>query len=103
MGFEQFMKPKKGRWTPEETDLLQQCVDEEPNPENPNWAAIEERFSGKRTAKQIRERWSNHINPIIVKRTFTKDEIHIIETEFAKHKFKWARIASKLENATPLM
>lgn len=48
----------------QETQKLQEYIKAEPNPDNPNWANIEEKFGGKRTAKQIRERWSNHINPL---------------------------------------
>ncbi|CAG8735552.1 17044_t:CDS:2 [Dentiscutata erythropus] len=96
-------KRKKGRWTAEEDKLLMQTIEEEPDPENPNWANIERKFAGKRSTKQIRERWSSHLAPSIEKRQFNDDERKIIDEEFKKNKFKWAKIASKLENATPLM
>ncbi|CAG8765976.1 4708_t:CDS:2, partial [Racocetra persica] len=89
-----------------EDKLLMQSIEEEPDPENPIWVNVEKKFAGKRSAKQIRERWSNHLSPSIKKREFNDDERKIIEEEFKKNKFKWAKwpkIASKLENATPLM
>lgn len=95
---------RKGRWILDEDRLLVRLVDEySVDGEDIDWSVLEQHFKGTRDSKQIRERWVNHLNPRIKKRKFSDEEIKIIEDECSKHKFKWARIAKKIPNATPLM
>ncbi|PKC15614.1 hypothetical protein RhiirA5_494419 [Rhizophagus irregularis] len=95
---------RKGRWILDEDRLLIRLVDEySVDGEDIDWSVLEQHFKGTRDSKQIRERWVNHLNPRIKKRKFSDEEIKIIEDECSKHKFKWARIAKKIPNATPLM
>jgi hypothetical protein len=42
-------------------------------------------------------------NTIVKKRKFNDNEIKILEEEFRKNKFKWAEIARKLPDTSPLM
>ena|SRR5436190_2011986 len=42
-------------------------------------------------------------NKIVKKRKFDDDEIRMIEEEFLRHKFKWAKISKKIPNTSPLM
>ncbi|RIA94733.1 hypothetical protein C1645_817647 [Glomus cerebriforme] len=89
---------------PEEDRLLIRLVTEySVDGEDIDWSILEQHFRGTRDSKQIRERWVNHLNPRIKKRKFSDKEIKIIEDECSKHKFKWAKIAKKIPNATPLM
>ncbi|GBC09144.1 hypothetical protein RclHR1_08630003 [Rhizophagus clarus] len=95
---------RKGRWILDEDRLLIRLVSEySVDGEDIDWSILEQHFKGSRDSKQIRERWVNHLNPRIKKRKFSDEEIKIIEDECSKHKFKWARIAKKIPNATPLM
>lgn len=94
---------RKGRWMTEEDRLLNRLVCAHGDGDDIDWSVLEQSFNGTRDSKQIRERWVNHLNPSIKKRKFNDDEISIIEEECSKHKFKWAKIAKKIPNATPLM
>ncbi|RIA94735.1 Homeodomain-like protein [Glomus cerebriforme] len=95
---------RKGKWSPNEDNLLRSLVAQHSvNGEDIDWFILEQNFNGMRDSKQIRERWVNHLNPSIKKRKFNDTEIKIIEDECSKHKFKWAKIAKKIPNSTPLM
>ncbi|RGB26138.1 Homeodomain-like protein [Rhizophagus diaphanus] len=95
---------RKGKWSPDEDNLLRSLVAQySVDGEDIDWFILEQNFNGMRDSKQIRERWVNHLNPSIKKRKFNESEIKIIEDECSRHKFKWAKIAKKIPNATPLM
>lgn len=52
----------------------------------------------KRSAKQCRERWHNHLDPSIKKAPITIEEEVRIFGLYKQYGNKWARIAKELEN-----
>lgn len=63
-------KKRYPHWRPEEDEKLLQL---RPQGRNFRWFAIESLFPG-RTAKQIRERWVNQLDPSVSHGQWTKDE-----------------------------
>lgn len=59
------------------------------------WVVIASRL-GSRTGKQCRERWHNHVNPVLNKAPFSLEEEEAIERLYAEIGPKWAEIAKKL-------
>jgi len=49
-----------------------------------------------RTGKQCRERWHNHLDPLINKQPWSEEEEKIIFENHKKHGNKWAEIAKSL-------
>jgi len=85
-------KPIKGPWTPSEDRRLLALVNELGAEK---WVVIASRL-GSRTGKQCRERWHNHVNPVLNKAPFTLEEEEAIERFYAEIGPKWAEIAKKL-------
>jgi|SRR5579859_4051312 len=85
-------KPIKGPWTPSEDRRLLALVNELGAEK---WVVIASRL-GSRTGKQCRERWHNHVNPVLNKSPFTLEEEEAIERLYAEIGPKWAEIAKKL-------
>jgi Myb-like DNA-binding domain len=85
-------RPIKGPWTPSEDRLLLSLVNELGAEK---WVVIASRL-GTRTGKQCRERWHNHVNPILNKAPFSLEEEEAIERYYAEIGPKWAEIAKKL-------
>jgi len=85
-------KPIKGPWTPTEDRRLLQLVNELGAEK---WVIIASRL-GSRTGKRCRERWHNHVNPILNKAPFSLEEEEAIEQYYAEIGPKWAEIAKKL-------
>ena len=85
-------KPIKGPWTPTEDRRLLQLVNELGAEK---WVVIASRL-GSRTGKQCRERWHNHVNPVLNKAPFSLEEEEAIERYYAEIGPKWAEIAKKL-------
>jgi hypothetical protein len=85
-------KPIKGPWTPAEDHRLLQLVNELGAEK---WVVIASRL-GSRTGKQCRERWHNHVNPVLNKAPFSLEEEEAIERYYAEMGPKWAEIAKKL-------
>ncbi|MQL93027.1 hypothetical protein Taro_025664 [Colocasia esculenta] len=82
----------KGPWTPEEDGKIIQLVAKH-GPTK--WSVIAKSLPG-RIGKQCRERWHNHLNPIIKKDAWTlEEELKLIN---AHHRYgnKWAEIAKFL-------
>jgi Myb-like DNA-binding domain len=85
-------KPIKGPWTPSEDRRLLALVNELGAEK---WVVIASRL-GSRTGKQCRERWHNHVNPILNKAPFSLEEEEAIGRLYAEIGPKWAEIAKKL-------
>ena len=85
-------KPIKGPWTPSEDRRLLALVNELGAEK---WVVIASRL-GSRTGKQCRERWHNHVNPVLNKAPFSPEEEEAIERYYAEIGPKWAEIAKKL-------
>ncbi|GES89073.1 transcription factor MYB44-like [Rhizophagus clarus] len=84
-GNQQQQQQRKGKWSPDEDNLLRSLVAQySVDGEDIDWFILEQNFNVK-------------------KRKFNDSEIKIIEDECSKHKFKWAKIAKKIPNSTPLM
>ncbi|KAG0259695.1 hypothetical protein BGZ95_004609 [Linnemannia exigua] len=82
----------KGPWTDEEDRKLRELVNEY-GPEK--WVFIASRIVS-RTGKQCRERWHNHLDPLINKAPFTHEEdIRILEL-YSQLGSKWAEMAKHM-------
>eukprot|EP00276_Gloeochaete_wittrockiana_P001797 CAMPEP_0184675256 /NCGR_PEP_ID=MMETSP0308-20130426/87690_1 /TAXON_ID=38269 /ORGANISM="Gloeochaete witrockiana, Strain SAG 46.84" /LENGTH=516 /DNA_ID=CAMNT_0027122945 /DNA_START=17 /DNA_END=1568 /DNA_ORIENTATION=+ len=82
----------KGAWVPEEDDLLMRLVNEHGAK---TWSTIAAHLDG-RTGKQCRERWLNHLNPLIKKDAWSAEEDQLLLDAHAAHGNKWAEIAKLL-------
>lgn len=86
----------KGPWAAEEDWRVLQLV-ESNGPQK--WTLIAQHLPN-RVGKQCRERWHNHLNPMIKKINWSKEEEWIL---FLMHRIidnKWAEIAKVLEGRT---
>ncbi|KAG0207612.1 Myb- protein A [Mortierella sp. GBA30] len=88
------IKPRqvKGPWTDEEDRRLRELVNEY-GPEK--WVFIASRI-GSRTGKQCRERWHNHLDPLINKSPFTHEEDMRILELYSQLGSKWAEMAKHM-------
>ncbi|CAF1265554.1 unnamed protein product [Rotaria sordida] len=89
--WERFLDPSitKGPWTDEEDKKVIELVRDYGAK---HWSLIAKELKG-RVGKQCRERWHNHLNPLINKNPWTNDEnlrLFILHQHFGN---KWAEIA----------
>lgn len=92
----------KIKWTKAEEDFLKSLTHK-----TKRWSAIAKEininFHGAtkvRDGKQCRERWNNHLNPLINKEKWTEYEDSVILDTWNKIGPKWAQIAKMLQNRT---
>ncbi|XP_052172156.1 transcription factor MYB119-like [Diospyros lotus] len=64
-----------------------------------NWALIAECML-RRTGKQCRDRWHNHLRPHIKKNSWTEEEEHILVEAHKAFGNKWAKIAKSIPSRT---
>jgi hypothetical protein len=83
-------------WTPEEDKKLIELV----NAEGGNcWSQIAMHLEG-RVGKQCRERWRNHLDPIIRRDSFTAEEDERIMELVQELGTRWSKIAQRLSGRT---
>mmetsp|Transcript_99 Transcript_99/g.173 ORF Transcript_99/g.173 Transcript_99/m.173 type:complete len:661 (-) Transcript_99:599-2581(-) len=82
----------KGAWVPEEDDLLTNLVKEHGAK---SWSTIAQHLKG-RSGKQCRERWLNHLDPVIKKDAWSSEEDRILLDAHSTFGNKWAEIAKLL-------
>lgn len=85
----------KGKWTDEEDDRLRTAVLEGFD----HWGKVAEKMPG-RTAKQCRERWTNYLDPTLLKTPFTPPEDDLLVRLQAEMGNKWAAISRQLPGRT---
>lgn len=85
----------KGKWTEEEDDRLRYVVQQSFE----HWGKVAEQMPG-RTAKQCRERWTNYLDPTLIKTPFTPTEDEILLHLQAQMGNKWAAIARQINGRT---
>ncbi|XP_072954935.1 transcription factor MYB3R-2-like [Typha angustifolia] len=86
----------KGPWTPEEDEKIINLVKKH-GPAK--WSDIAKSLPG-RIGKQCRERWHNHLNPMIKRDAWTTEEELALINAHLKHGNKWAEIAKVLPGRT---
>ena len=101
-GMKKMSRPSK-TWTAEEDALVTQQMLSHANSPNEEqftqWAGIAACLPG-RTGRQVRDRWSNHLNPIIIHEPFTtEDDIKLWNAATTVGK-KWVEISSTIFKGT---
>ncbi|KAJ4969726.1 hypothetical protein NE237_002825 [Protea cynaroides] len=86
----------KGPWTQEEDDKIIELVSKY-GPTK--WSVIAKALPG-RIGKQCRERWHNHLNPMIRKDAWTLEEELALMNAHRIHGNKWAELAKVLPGRT---
>eukprot|EP00946_MAST-07B_sp_MAST-7B-sp1_P002000 g2000.t1 len=86
---------KKGPWTAEEDKLVREKVIEL-GLKGVKWSAVAQLVPG-RLGKQVRERWYNHLDPLLNKGPWTpREDARLVELQ-ARFGNKWVKIAEHMK------
>ena len=90
---------KRGRrWTDEEDSVLLEIVEKM----GPNWKDIAFHFPGK-TSKQVKERWSNQLDPSISDRPWSAEDDFLLVSLIREYGRSWCKISKTMSGRTELM
>jgi hypothetical protein len=76
---------KKGKWTKEEDKKLMNLIDTY----GKNWTKISKLFTS-RNPKQVKNRFENSLNPILIKKKFSKEDDDLMKKLFDLFGNKWS-------------
>ena len=88
-----------GKWTEYEDEMILRYVHSIDHSKPKNWLVLAEKL-GNRQSKQLRERWFNHINPIIKKTEWTQEEQWVLFICKYKFKLSWSQLPKVLFGRT---
>ncbi|CAL8091584.1 unnamed protein product [Orchesella dallaii] len=88
---------RKGNWTADEDEMISQIVSQT-GPKN--WSKVALELGTGRTGKQIRERWTHHLNPEVNKEPWSEKEDLILMQAHARWGNQWSRISKLLPGRT---
>lgn len=94
---------RPGVWSQEEDDLLLFLIEDNTR----KWGEISNILNSKihkglriRTGKQCKERWNNHLNPLINREPWTPNEDLELLEAFKRHGNRWSKISMHIINRT---
>lgn len=61
-----------------------------------NWPTISEAFEGRRSVKQCRERWNNHLDPSLLKTKWSDEDDQRLRELQSELGNSWTRIAANM-------
>ena len=93
---------RRAPWEKKEDDAIIELVNKYGTS---NWTIIANEMSllfksKNRNGKQCRERWHNHLDPIVNKNNWTEEEENILFNKHLEHGNKWSDIAKYLPGRT---
>jgi hypothetical protein len=88
----------KMKFTAAEDDLIRQVM--KTSGDQP-WATIAEQIPG-RTARQVRERWINYLDPTVNTNPWTTEEETLLQNLVNEQGPKWSKMVSQLENRSDI-
>jgi hypothetical protein len=88
----------KMKFTPEEDDLIRELM---MNGRSKSWTVLAQKMP-HRTARQIRERWINYLDPTVNTTTWTSEEEMLLDRLVAQYGPKWSKMVSELGNRSDI-
>lgn len=87
-------------WTKEEDGIIITAVSAQSDQTNISWATISTKYLPRRTGRQIRERYSNHLNPRLNRGPFTQEEDLKLWHAHKEYGKCWTEIGTRVFNST---